>query len=162
MSVSEPTPSPAAQPQETVGSVPSDSETVGTTSGAVEVPPEPVPAAKKRGGLVRVVATVLVVVVVAIGGWFFSRDDASKATVGSCFAADIATEELSDASDSKTVDCAGSDAAFKVVGIVSDQLSSDLNPTFKGCDAFPTAESMLWLGEKGKKGKIYCLAPAKK
>ena len=145
-------------PQQGVGSAPDASEQVGS-------PPQPAqevgtaPAKKGGGRLLRIVGGLVVAAAIAAGGWFFTRDDVVNANVGDCFAASIMSDQ-SDASGEKVVDCAGTDAAYKVVGVVENKKPAEVSNE-ANCAAFPTTVGAVWLG-KGDNGKIYCVEDVKK
>jgi hypothetical protein len=140
---------------------PYGNEAVGQAPGFGPPPAYGPPAEppKKKSPLPGIIITVVVLIAGAVGFFFLNRDNAVNAKVGDCLPASALTETLSDASDLKTVDCAGADAKYSVVGVVENKTSAQFQADDNLCQAFPTAESVLWLGETGKAGKVFCLAP---
>jgi hypothetical protein len=162
--VSESTPS-SPQPQESFGSAPGPSESFGSApvnpagqAGPAMPGTEPAAPAKKSPWPRIGILAAVVVVVVGIG-LFLNRNNATNAKVGDCFATTMGQE--GDASNEKTVDCNGPDAAYKVLSILDGKTKEELNPD-ANCATLPTADSAIWLGEQGKQGKIYCVQTLKK
>ena len=58
------------------------------------------------------------------------------------------------------VDCGGSDAQYKVVGVEAEKYSEkafDADQTL--CAGFATTEVVLWSGEAGSDGTVLCAEP---
>jgi hypothetical protein len=150
---------PAPGGQETFGSAPAGHETIGSAPAAFP-PPPPTPAPGRRNNSwVRIVAALAGLAVLAGVGWFLSRGAAENAKVGSCFDASMLTEKLTDASSAKTVDCKSDKAKYRVVGIIDDKTSSELDPNVN-CAPWQSAVAAIWLGKDGEKGKIFCVEDA--
>jgi hypothetical protein len=148
-------------PQQSFGTAPTGTESVGSAPSGEGVGAAPVEApAKKKSGLPRIVLSVAIVAVLAAIGWFLSRNDVVNAKVGDCFPASVMSETLTDASNTKTVDCSGSDAAYKVVGIIDNKKSSDFK--IEDCASYSTAIGAVWLGKENEAGKVYCVEAVKK
>jgi hypothetical protein len=161
--VSEQNPSAEApQPpqQQTFGAAPASAESVGSAPSGDSVGAAPTEPPKKKSGLPRILLSVAIIAVLAAIGWFLSRDKAVNAKVGDCFAASVMSEQLTDASDTKTVDCSGSDAAYKVVGIVDGKKSDEFK--IEDCSSYSTAIGAVWLGKQGEAGKVFCVEAVKK
>jgi hypothetical protein len=61
----------------------------------------------------------------------------------------------------RVVPCDGPEAAYKVLGVVSNKLQSEANgPTI--CDAYPESDVVYWEGYTGKPGLVLCLQDLKK
>ena len=54
------------------------------------------------------------------------------------------------------------DATAKIVGIVDNRAIEELQTDATLCTQFATATSKFWIGEPGKKGKVFCLEPITK
>jgi hypothetical protein len=65
-------------------------------------------------------------------------------------------------SDIDKVECGSAEAASKIVGIVENRAIEDLQTDATLCTEFPTATNRFWVGQQGKKGKVFCLEPIKK
>jgi hypothetical protein len=100
------------------------------------------------------VASVAVVGGVAAGqltGWFGA--DAVAPEVGDCV-------HLAGGTSFEVVECGGGDADYTVVGREAEPMTYDDAITDVGtCAAFATAEFVLWSGEDGELGDVYCAAP---
>lgn len=118
------------------------------------------PVKKKSNPLLRFGIPIVVLLVVIAAGWFFSRDNVSSAKAGDCLPASAMTESFTDASKIKKTDCTAADAAYKVTGIVDGKTFEEAKA--EDCAAYASTDNGLWLGEKGKKGKIFCLQTLKK
>jgi hypothetical protein len=122
---------------------------------------QPPPAPKKRGRtrLIISLVSVVVVVVAVIVTLITSRSNPSHANVGDCLKGSAITSTTAqDASDVKIVDCASSDAKYKVVGKVDNKTKAEFTSSQNPCTAFPSATSALWGQTNGDKGYILCLA----
>lgn len=117
--------------------------------------PADAPAKKKIP--VRLIGSVLLFAAIAVGGWWFSRDDAVNAELGSCLAGTTAAEL--DANKLKVVECASADAGFKVVGRVEDKAESAAD---ESCNPFQETEYVFWSGKPGLPGVVLCIAEVKK
>jgi hypothetical protein len=136
------------------GQAPGGDQTFGTAPEAAEPP-------KKKGGvLVKVLVPIVVLAVAGVGFWFLNRDAAVNAKVGDCFEESVATEQLTDASGTKTIACTEANAKFKVVGIVEGKTFDQMDVN-ADCGQWPTAAFGLWLGKTGEAGKVYCLEDIK-
>jgi hypothetical protein len=129
---------------------------------AESAPSEPEPQDIPSGSvfpLVRVLAVVVVLPAV-VGGLLWltssSRNSVDRADVGDCMPASVLTEAFFNAKDQSLVDCDGADAAYSVLGIVKAD-------TFEGtaddvCSSpYPSTDEVLWLGEPGEPGVVFCL-----
>jgi len=121
------------------------------------VPPAPA-AAKSRGKgifgsiLGRLIGVGVLVVVGIVITVITSRHDPDKAKVGDCI------NGSTDANKVKVVDCKGSDAAWKVVGVVDNKTEAQFDTeNQKVCESFPDWENALWWGTKGKSGTVLCV-----
>jgi hypothetical protein len=137
----------------TAGSAPTGQETIGSAAAP----------AKKKFSLVRTIGALVVAGVVALGGWWFSRDDATNAKAGDCFKAYVGTENIK--TEDMIVDCTSADAKYKVVGIVANKTYAQAQSEDGLCAAWPTTDDGLWLAD-GKNesgpGKVICLETIKK
>jgi hypothetical protein len=147
-------------PQQSFGTAPMGTESVGSAPSGESVGAAPAEAPKKKSGLPRIVLSVAIVAVLAAIGWFLSRDNVVNAKVGDCFPASVMSEQLTDASNTKTVDCGGTDAAYKVVGIIDNKKSSEFK--IEDCASYSTAIGAVWLGKENEAGKVYCVEAVKK
>jgi hypothetical protein len=154
------TPSVPQPPQQSTGSAPGASEQVGSAPQPDDAVGVAAPAKKKSRSFLRIVVALVVVAVLAGVGWFLRRDNAENASVGSCFESSVMSAQLTDASDAKTVECTSTAAAYKVVGIVDNKKSEELDPNVN-CQPWTTAVAAIWLGEQGKAGKIFCVEDVK-
>ncbi|HEX5997154.1 MAG TPA: hypothetical protein VFY84_18605 [Jiangellales bacterium] len=109
----------------------------------------------KVGGLI---GGVVLLAIVATIGYFMSRNDAENASVGDCLPASAMEDSTADASTIETTDCAGADAAYRVVGTYQ-QTEVEFQLDQEWCSAYPTTESGLWIGELGRTGTVLCLEP---
>ena len=134
-------------PYESAGGAPTGDETVGAAP------------AKKKFPVVRIVVPIVIVVALLIGGWWFNRDKVTNAKVGDCLPQSALTEQMTDASDTKTVDCTSNEAVVKIVGIEHNKKSEGLENDPATCAQWDTADQFLWLGEPGKSGDVFCLEP---
>lgn len=137
----------------TAGSAPTGQEAIGSAAAP----------AKKKFSFVRTFAGLLIFGVVALGGWWFSRDDVQNAKVGDCMPASVMDNSTDTLNGENKVDCNSAEANQKVVGIVNSKTRAEFDADQEGtmCAAFPTAESVLWIGEQGKAGTVFCLEPVK-
>lgn len=115
---------------------------------------------KKKGVLGRILGAIVVIVVVAGGGlaYKYLTGDVATAKVNDC----ITETVKADASDAKVVDCTKPEAKNKVVGIVENVPSSDMDDDAKLqliCEKYPTWENVIWLGKPGGTGDAWCLEP---
>jgi hypothetical protein len=136
-----------------VPGVPGD-ETFGTA------PPPPTPV-KKKSKLVPIllIAGVVLVAVCGVAVFLIARlfgDSAVNAKVGDCFEASVFTSELTDAAGTTTVECTDPDAKYKVVGIVDGKKFEEMDVNVD-CQQWSTAVAGIWFGEKGEKGKVFCV-----
>jgi len=115
--------------------------------------------AKKKFSIVRIVVPIVIVGALLIAGWWFQRDKVQDAKVGDCLPQSALTETMTDASDTKTVDCSSNTAVVKIVGIEHNKKSEGLETDPNTCKDFATADQFLWLGEPGKAGDVFCLEP---
>jgi hypothetical protein len=128
--------------------------------------PESAETPKKSGGAVKKIVGVLVVAAIVIGVkfavgsglgelWSQITGDVTTASVGDC------VNEWTDPDDAKVVDCNDASAKNKVVGIVEDKYTqaafSAQLATGNPCEAYPTAESAIWVGGSGT-GDVWCMA----
>jgi hypothetical protein len=137
-------------PFESAGGAPTGDETVGQAP------------AKKKFSIVRIAVPIAIVVVLLAVGWWFQRDRVQDAKVGDCLPQSALTEKMTDASDTKTVECSSDKAVVKIVGIEHNKKSDGLENDVNTCKDFPTADQFLWLGEPGKAGDVFCLEPISK
>jgi len=130
-------------------------------------PPPPPPAAeppKKKGGAGRWILTGLIVIVVALIAIVVVARLVNKANplaVGDCIDQTQFTTSVSDVKGKKTVDCTDPAASHKVIGVVADKPSSELNDE-NVCKAYPQTVATIWLNDQGSPGTIYCLAELSK
>ena len=129
-------------------------------SGNPPVTPAPAPAkGGGKGAIGRIVGIVVVVLVLFVGGiiWRTVTGAPSTAKVGDCVSGSV-----SNANETKVVDCTDAKATGKVVGKVEDKTEAEFQSnTEEICKPYPTAETAFWEGNSGKKGYVLCLAPAK-
>jgi hypothetical protein len=130
-------------------------------------PPAPVPAKKSNTGkiIAMVVGGVLLLGVVCVGAIVLVAvnmfgDRVQNASVGDCLPASI--ETAADVSAIDKVPCDSAEATTKIVGIVENRDAEDLQTDAALCTEFATAKSKFWVGEPGKKGKVFCLEPVVK
>ena len=104
---------------------------------------------------------VIVVGILALAYVFVSgcstRTAVSNAKVGDCFQETAFTENLEDASGEKTVDVHRPAAKYKVVGIVDNKRSSEIDVD-TNCAPCADAVAGIWLGAPGEVGKVYCVS----
>ena len=150
---------PQVPAQPSFGQAPSAAESFGSVPAA--------PEKKKKGPLgaiIGVVVAVVVVGVLALAYAFFSgalnKDAVSNAKVGDCFQETAFTEKLEDASGEKTVACTDPTAKYKVVGIVDNKRSSEIDVD-TNCAPWADAVAGIWLGPPGEVGKVYCVSEVK-
>ncbi|HEY0697919.1 MAG TPA: hypothetical protein VGD43_08930 [Micromonospora sp.] len=121
------------------------------------VPPAP---SKGKGILGRIIGAVVVFAVISLGAlaWKYISGDPDTAKVGDCLVAGDKEEDLT------TTKCDDAKAQYKVVGKIDNKTEAEFNASSVSnpCEAFPTAESAFWKGEKGGTGYILCLEPVKK
>ena len=146
-------------PQQSFGTAPMGTESVGSAPGGETVGAAP-EAPKKKSAVPRIVLSVAIIAVIAGIFWFLNRDNAVNAKVGDCFPASVMSEQVTDATNTKTVACDGSDAAYKVVGIVDNKKVDDFK--IEDCAAYSTAIGAVWLGPQNEVGKVYCVEAVKK
>jgi hypothetical protein len=94
----------------------------------------------------------------------WSRSDGDRvqnASVGDCLPASI-QEPGADISKIDKVECGSAEAVTKIVGIVENKAIEELQTDTNLCTQFATAQSKFWVGEAGKKGKVFCLEPINK
>lgn len=118
-----------------------------------------------RGVLIAVVVLAILAVgsAILLGATFLFGGSGPSAEVGDCVA------QAPKAEDMKTVDCAGPQAAYKVVAVIDGTRGqAAANDETHPCARFADATTSLWTGAAGKTGpqpsdlgKIFCLAPAK-
>jgi hypothetical protein len=134
--------------------------------GAPGQPPPPKKSsAGKVVGILVGVAVLLIALCGGLGYFLYNKGktDTVNAKVNDCIKSDALTSTTAkEVHNTKIVPCDSADATYKVVGIVKDKTEIQFNIDDKICDAYPTAESALWQGERGKKGSVLCLAPNKK
>lgn len=131
---------------------------------------QPPPPAKKSsaGKVVGILVGVAVLLIALCGGLGYfiynkSKTDTVNAKVNDCIKSDALTSTTAkEVKNTKIVPCDSADATYKVVGIVSNKTEIQFNIDDEICKAYPTAESALWQGERGKAGSVLCLAPNKK
>jgi hypothetical protein len=153
----------AAQPppQQSLGQAPGGQGSFGAAppaqpgqpASAPEPAPPAEPAPKKKSGLVRIAVTLVAIAAVGVGGWFFTRNDASNAQVGDCLAG--TTPEELNADKLKKVDCTAADAGFKVVERVENKTRAESDAA---CTESTEDRWVFWSGEQGKAGTVLCLA----
>jgi hypothetical protein len=131
----------------------------------------PPPPSQKKGSAGKVIgivagAAVLVLVLCGVLGYFVwnnNKTNTVNAKVGDCIKSDALTSTTAkEVKGTKIVPCDSADATYKVVGIVNNKTEIQFNLDNNICDAYPTAESALWQGERNKSGSVLCLAPNKK
>jgi hypothetical protein len=131
-------------------------------------PGPPVPVKKKAGAgktIALVVGGLVVLGLVCAGILVFVAfnkygDRVQNAGVGDCLPASIQVPGADIAKINK-VECGSAEATTKIVGIVENRAIEDLQTDATLCTEFATATSKFWLGEPGKKGKVFCLEPIK-
>jgi hypothetical protein len=131
-------------------------------------PPPPVPVKRSNAGKIIGLSLAGLVVLILICGlsvYFYASNKygsrVRNAGVGDCLPASIQVPGV-DVSDIDKVECGSADAATKIVGVVEDRAIEDLQSDAALCTQFATATSKFWVGEQGKKGKVFCLEPIKK
>jgi hypothetical protein len=140
-----------------------------TTPGMPDLPPPPRPPAaeppKKKRGAMRWILTGFIVIVVALIALVVAARFLNKPTplaMGDCIDQTQFTTSVSDVKAKKTaVDCTSPSASHKVIGVVADKPSSELNDE-NVCKAFPQTVATIWLNDQGNPGTIYCLAELSK
>jgi len=166
--VSEQNPSPEAPqppqapqapeaPQQSFGQPPSAAESFGSAPAA---PKKKSPVGMIIGIVVGVVILVGIVGVGLLVLGLVNKNSVANAEVGSCFKESAFTETLQDASGEKTVDCTDPTAKYKVVGIVDNKRSTEIDVD-TNCAPFTDAIAGIWLGEPGEVGKVYCVSEIK-
>ena len=163
--MSEQNPSPEAPlppqapeaPQQSFGQPPSAAESFGSAPAA---PKKKSPVGMIIGIVVGVVilAGIIGVGVIVVG--LVNKNSVANAEVGSCFKESAFTETLQDASGEKTVDCTDPTAKYKVVGIVDNKRSSEIDVD-TNCAPWADAVAGIWLGPPGEVGKVYCVSEVK-
>jgi hypothetical protein len=151
---------PPSSAEPTLGSPPPAPPEPMPAADAASVPPGDTtgaPAKKRRGGLWGYL--VLAVVIIAIVAFYYTstRDDASKAQVGQCLGGTTTTERNAD--HMKIVDCASSDANFKVVKRVEGKLYGESDAA---CNDEPSTSYVFWSGKDNEKGTVLCLSAVAK
>ncbi|WP_369253295.1 LppU/SCO3897 family protein [Geodermatophilus amargosae] len=111
--------------------------------------PPPAPAAKPGKG--RKIASVVAAVAVAGGIAAFRLVDFGAPEVGDCITAE-------GASSYETVDCDDSAAQARIVGVVDEKVTESefLAPSYQPCGDHPSATRVLWNGETGGEGTVFC------
>jgi tetrahydromethanopterin S-methyltransferase subunit C len=102
------------------------------------------------------VGGVVVLAIVAVIGYFMSRNDAENASVGDCLPASVMEDSTADISTVETTDCAGADAAYRVMGTYQ-QTDVEFDLDEATCAQYPTTENAVWIGERGRTGTVLCL-----
>ncbi|GIF98513.1 LppU/SCO3897 family protein [Catellatospora citrea] len=142
-----------------------------------QVPPAPYavpgPPPRRTGRTVAIVVAAVLLLCCCGGGLFaalkpdalggFAKDivdavnsDVANAELGDC------VNDFAQVEDARVVDCASTDAANKVVGVVEDVRESEFDTKQQTlCEAYPTWEQIVWIGRKGGNGDVWCLAPLK-
>jgi len=147
-------------------------------------PPQP-PRRRRFGGLIRFLVLIAVIGGIAVAYPTVIRpalakfgnkaaqdaeDEAKKgaktAAVGECVVDTNAPGQASAPADSddvklRVVPCDGSQAAYKVVGVVNNKLQSEAD-TDGVCDQYPDADVVYWEGYAGRAGLVLCLQDLKK
>lgn len=107
--------------------------------------PAPKPGkGRKIGGIVGAVA-------IAGGIAAFRLIDFGAPEVGDCITAEGTTSF-------ESVDCGDSEAQFKVIGVIDEQVTESefYEPSYQPCGDYPSATQVLWNGETGGEGTVYC------
>jgi hypothetical protein len=128
-------------------------------------PPPKKGSAGKVVGIILGVAVLLLAVCGVLGYFLYnkSKTDTVNAKVGDCISSDALTSTTAkEVKNTKIVPCTDANANYKVVGVVANKTEIQFNIDDKICNAYPTAESALWQGERNKSGSVLCLAPNKK
>jgi len=128
-------------------------------------PPQKKSSAGKVVGILVGVGVLLIALCGGVGYFIYnnSKTNTVNAKVGDCIKSDALTSTTAkEVKGTKIVPCDSADATYKVVGIVPNKTEISFNIDDKICDAYPTAESALWQGERNKVGSVLCLAPNKK
>jgi hypothetical protein len=130
--------------------------------------PPPPPKKSSAGKVIGIILGVAVLLLVLCGGLGYylynkGKTDTVNAKVGDCISSDALTSTTAkEVKNTKIVPCTDANANYKVAGIVANKTEIQFNIDDKICDAYPTAESALWQGERNKSGSVLCLAPNKK
>jgi hypothetical protein len=131
-------------------------------------PVPPVPVKKARTGkIIGLILGGLVVLLVICGlsVYFYAKSTygprVQNADVGDCLPATI-EDPGANISEINKVECGSAEATTKIVGVVENRAIEDLQTDAALCTEFATATSKFWVGEPGKKGKVFCLEPIKR
>ena len=119
---------------------------------------------RRRAVAGRWILTGLIVIVVAlIALVVLARllNRSNPLAVGDCIDQTKFTTSVSDVKGKKTVDCTDAAASHKVIGVVTNKPSSELNDE-NVCKAYPQTVATIWLNDQGSPGTIYCLAELSK
>jgi hypothetical protein len=165
-------------PQQAFGEAPAPTPPGDATFGAAPgFPPAPAgetfgaaPAPeKKKSNVVKIVGVVgaIVLALCIAGGAFAVRnilnsDNAKQAQTGDCIGnvPEVAEGQNKEANDAKVVDCASSDALYKVEGRLEDKTEAQAKED-SVCAAFPKADSWYMAIPPGGKGYVLCLSSVK-
>ncbi len=139
---------PPGPPQGQYGGMPP-----GPPQGQYGMPPAPPQKNLKKRRIISLTILAILVIVGIVFGIKAAKSNPDAAKPGDCVS-------RGSAEDIKVVDCAGTKAAYKVVGKVEDktQVQFDLS-TASICKPFTGAKSAFWKGKVGEAGYVLCLAP---
>jgi hypothetical protein len=114
-------------------------------------PPAPAPRSGRGKAIAGVVGAVAIGGAVAAAGLL----GLGSPEVGDCIEAEGDTSF-------STVDCDESAATARIVGVIEEQVTEDefFQDSYQPCGAFPTTTQILWDGETGGEGTVYCAEDA--
>ena len=114
-------------------------------------PPAPAPRSGRGRTIAGVAGAVAIGGAVAAAGFL----GLGSPEVGDCI------ERDGDTSFS-TVDCDDSSATARIVGVIEERVTEDefFQDSYQPCGAFPTTTQILWDGETGGEGTVYCAEDA--
>ena len=109
------------------------------------------PAPAKRSGAGRKIAGAVGAVALAGGVVAAGVLGFGSPEVGDCITRD-------DDTSFSTVDCGDSSAEARIVGVIEEQVTEDefFQESYQPCGAFPSTTQILWDGEEGGEGTVYC------
>jgi hypothetical protein len=109
--------------------------------------PGPAPAKPGKG---RKIGSIVAAVAVAGGVAAFRFIDVGAPEVGDCI--------TSEGTSYETVACDDSGAEARIVGVIDEKVTESefYESSYQPCGDFPTTTQVLWSGETGGEGTVYC------
>jgi hypothetical protein len=154
---------PAAPPA--LAAAPPEGVPAPATFEPAPVPPAPpVPTTRSSVKIIGAVGAVVLVIIIAAAVFLLrgGLDGSSPANAqpGDCIgnAPAVAEGEDKEANEAKIVDCASSDATYKVEGRLEDKTAAEAKAD-DICSGFPSAETSYREIPDGGKGLVLCLSP---